>query len=339
MEVVEETLFGEKILLKKEIVEFPLSEGKGSLVAVRKEPVQGRIKAQILFLHGFGQNRYSFHLPGHSMTTWFTARGYLTWNLDLRGHGRSFGRSPLPRHIDDYAQDYTEVIAQIAHSAPYPLFALGHSLGGGIIVAGMRRSRPYLRGAILMAGVYGFGGRQPLFRIAGDLLNRTNLLPLTTPLPLSAIGDLLGEFPRVFSLPLMRWSPIQLWYPGNMPEHLIPFRLKKGFDRTTYGVLKHLTRWARDQEMSSWDRRVHYYEEWRRSSTLPLLVLAGNRDYLLPPSDAKKAYSDSPSLDKTFHVFSEREGGAPWGHVDLVQGKRAPQYVWSFIESWLRDHL
>jgi hypothetical protein len=203
----------------------------------------------------------------------------------------------------------------------------------------MKETRRYLRGAVLLAGVYGFGGRQPLFRIAGDLLNRTNLLPLTTPLPISVVGNLLGEIPQFFSSPLMRLSPIQLWYPGSLPEHLIPFRLKKGFDRTTYGVFKHLTRWAKDQEMTSWDYRRHYYEEWRKVSGLPLLVLAGNRDYLLPPSDAKKAYSDSPSLDKTFYVFSEKEGGKPWGHVDLVQGTRAPQYVWPLIEAWLKEHL
>lgn len=91
--------------------------------------------------------------------------------------------------------------------------------------------------------------------------------------------------------------------------------------------------------MLTWDRRRDYREAWRRYSTLPILVLAGNRDYLLPPSDAKPAYTDSPALDKTFKVFSEAEGGSPWGHVDLVQGKRAPLYVWTYLRDWLLDHL
>lgn len=336
--MVQESLRGEPILLHKEIIPLTLPS-VGEIIAVCKRPIQGEPRAQLLFLHGFGQNRYSFHLPGHSMTAWFVSHGYITWNLDLRGHGRSFGRSPMPRNVDDYVSDYLAVLPQIAAYASQPIFVLGHSLGGGIIVAAMKEARRYIRGAILMAGVYGFGGRQPLFRWVGKLLNRHDLLPLDLPLRISLVGDLLSQVPQLFSSPLIKLSPIQLWYPGSFPEPLIPWRLRYGFDRTSYGVLKHLTRWAKDGVMTSWDYRRDYHQEWRRSGALPLLVLAGNRDYLLPPSDAKGAYTDSPSLDKTFKVFSEKEGGEPWGHVDLVQGKRAPLFVWPFIEEWISDHL
>ena len=32
------------------------------------------------------------------------------------------------------------------------------------------------------------------------------------------------------------------------------------------------------------------------------------------------------------------EGGKPWGHIDLILGRRAPTYVWPLVLDWLASH-
>jgi hypothetical protein len=67
----------------------------------------------------------------------------------------------------------------------------------------------------------------------------------------------------------------------------------------------------------------------------PLLIAAGSRDYLLPPSGAKPAFDNSQSRDKTFRVFGPEDGHHHWGHVDLIMGRDAPAYVWPTVADWL----
>ena len=62
----------------------------------------------ILLVHGFGQNRYAWHLPARSFANHLATAGFDVYNLDLRGHGRSrhFGAARC-RGIEDYAASAT----------------------------------------------------------------------------------------------------------------------------------------------------------------------------------------------------------------------------------------
>jgi len=327
---------GEWVEVVKERVPIPTK--RGTLIATRKTPTK-ETRAIFVTVHGFGQNRYSFHLPRYSFTAFCARSGIETWNLDLSGHGLSYPLSSLPSSIDDYIDDLVSTVKWIRKESDLPLFLLGHSLGGGVIVGSVQEIRKEIQGAVLLAGVYQFGGRNPLYKLLGDFLQKVHLLPDSTPIPIFSIGNLLSRIPFLFNLSPLEYSPVQLWYPGNLPREVIPFRLKKGFDRTTLGVLRHLCSISTKKVFLSRDENINYHEEWRTHATFPLLVLAGSKDVLLPPSDAKPAFTESPSRDKTFKVFSEREGGRPYGHVDLIQGIQAPRYVWREIVNWALSRI
>jgi len=68
---------------------------------------------------------------------------------------------------------------------------------------------------------------------------------------------------------------------------------------------------------------------------VPLLVVLGDKDHLLPPQDGRVAYERSGSSDRTLQLMSKWDHDVHWGHLDLVLGKRAPQHVWSLVQAWL----
>ena len=81
----------EKATFVKELV---LSGGKVPLAMVRKRLAEnaGGTTATVLLVHGFGQNRYAWHLPSRSLANHLALSGFDVFNLDLRGHGPHGGQ-------------------------------------------------------------------------------------------------------------------------------------------------------------------------------------------------------------------------------------------------------
>jgi poly(3-hydroxyalkanoate) synthetase len=62
------------------------------------------------------------------------------------------------------------------------------------------------------------------------------------------------------------------------------------------------------------------------------LVIAGQHDDLAPPASVKPAYDRSRSNDRSYREL-------PFGHVDLLIGRDAPQLTWPLVETWLKKRL
>src|SRR5206468_2476156 len=71
---------------KKEVFEV---RGPERLAVVRKRRAEGATLAPVLLVHGFGQNRYAWHMPERSFANYLADCGFDVFNVDLRGHGRS----------------------------------------------------------------------------------------------------------------------------------------------------------------------------------------------------------------------------------------------------------
>ena len=144
---------GERATFRKEIAVAP---GPVPLAMVRKRAVgpSGGSLGPVLLVHGFGQNRYAWHLPSRSPVNHLAQAGFDVWNLDLRGHGRSrhLGAG-MARGVADYIrEDIPIAIEEIQrHAGKKPVFLVGHSLGGLVCYA----AAPHLNGAI--AGVASIG--------------------------------------------------------------------------------------------------------------------------------------------------------------------------------------
>ncbi|HEX2252460.1 MAG TPA: alpha/beta hydrolase [Thermoanaerobaculia bacterium] len=118
-----------------------------------------RARGRVLIVHGYAEH----HGRYDPLVAALLAAGFEPHQFDLRGHGRSHGE---PRgHVDgfeQYRRDLAGVLAAVEARAPAaarPLFVLGHSLGGLIVldhalhratavgpapVAGLVLSSPYL---------------------------------------------------------------------------------------------------------------------------------------------------------------------------------------------------
>ena len=144
---------GERGSFRKEIV---VAAGPVPLAMVRKRwagKPNGTL-APVLLIHGFGQNRYAWHLPSRSLANHLARAGFDVFNLDLRGHGRSRHLGARrSRGIDDYVdEDLPIAIEEVhRHVGQRPVFLVGHSLGGLVSYA----AAPALDGAV--AGIVTLG--------------------------------------------------------------------------------------------------------------------------------------------------------------------------------------
>lgn len=105
-------------------------------------------KAVLVVTHGHGEYATKYTHVAEA----FTAAGYAFLGYDLRGHGRSGGpRGHVPRHAA-YVSDLQRVVEAAGRRFPsLPVFVLGHSLGGQIVLAYLVERQPRVRGAILSA--------------------------------------------------------------------------------------------------------------------------------------------------------------------------------------------
>src|SRR5262245_23421130 len=167
----------------------------------------GGTLAPVLLVHGFGQNRYAWHLPARSLANHLARAGFDVFNLDLRGHGRSrhFG-ARAPRHVDDYiTEDLPYAVEEVlAQSGKRPTFIVGHSLGGLVSYA----AAPSLAGGV--AGIASIGspyhfarGSLSLQAIAlfFDGLRRVGVPQIGLPLPLYPVGAVMRAFRRIADSP------------------------------------------------------------------------------------------------------------------------------------------
>jgi lysophospholipase len=85
----------------------------------------------IAVMHGYGEHssRYD-HVAGAMVRA-----GYGVVAIDARGHGRSTGKRAHVESFDDYVRDFDAMLAFADEKWPeLPVFGLGHSLGGLIVL-------------------------------------------------------------------------------------------------------------------------------------------------------------------------------------------------------------
>jgi alpha-beta hydrolase superfamily lysophospholipase len=313
------------------VKEVVVTRGHVPLAMIRKRLARngGGTKGVVLLVHGFGQNRYAWHLPSRSFANYLAKVGFDVFNLDLRGHGRSrhFG-SRRSTSVSDYVEeDLPNAVEEIqAIAGTRPIFLVGHSLGGLVSYA----AAPGLDGAI--GGVASFGspyhfgrGSTSLTAIATfvRLVNVLRLKP--NPLvPLKPVGLTMMAFRQIAESPLYP-VPWRGWHKGSMEPQVLQEHLRMAFDRAGLAELAELFDWAAQKRFGGRERD---YGERFEKLDLPLLVVSGTHDDLAPPEGVQPAYAQSRSSDKTYRAL-------PLGHIDLLVGREAPKTAWPMLGSWI----
>jgi uncharacterized protein len=91
-----------------------------------------KIKATIIQVHGNAHNMSSHF----TLMFWFLEQGYEVIAFDYRGYGKSTGSPSRVGVVDDTVA----IINMTCQSSPKPVFAIGQSLGGAVLVPALEKS-------------------------------------------------------------------------------------------------------------------------------------------------------------------------------------------------------
>jgi pimeloyl-ACP methyl ester carboxylesterase len=332
-EIVEQAIEGSaRGRFVKEVI--AAREGRHSIAMVRKRLEGPReTRGALLLIHGFGQNRYTWHTSRRSFVNYLASDGWDVFNVDLRGRGRS--RQYGAREdalIDDYIrEDVPACVRSVLRLSGHErAFLIGHSMGGLISYAvSGSAGRDVVAGVVSIGSPYRFGRGSLFLRIAAPLFygaRLTGAFDGNPPVPIRLIGGHLRRHRRIWDnryIPL----PLRPWAPGSMEPELLDENLAAAFEHTRMAVALGIVGIGRESSLKSHDGLIDYGTAFELSEK-PLLVIAGTYDALAPPESVSPAVELSRSPDKTYREF-------PMGHIDLVLGRDAPFTVWPLVRNWL----
>lgn len=331
------------------VKDLVLARGKMPIAMVRKraaivppegfsqrEPPEryaGPTRAPVLMIHGYGQNRYAFHLPGRSMVNHLARAGFDVYNVDLRGRGRSGHLGARrPRSVLDFVrEDVPAALEEIAKlSGPAPVFLVGHSLGGVVsyCVAVDQPSR--VAGVVSIGSPYHFTlGSRWLAWAAHTFLAFDRRLGLPdVVVPARAYGSFVRSA-RLLVESRLYPVPFRGYRPGALEPEVLAQHMALAMDRGSIGTMRAMFSWALEaRRRKAGDDGLFGYGARFEALDLPLLVIAGRHDDLAPPASVKPAFDLSRSSDKKYREL-------PFGHIDLLVGRDAPQLTWAVVESWI----
>jgi alpha-beta hydrolase superfamily lysophospholipase len=130
-----------------------------------------QVRGILAIVHGLG---------GHSGTylniaKYLTQNHFAVYGIDLRGNGKSPGQRAYINSWNDYRSDVGSFVEYIASSnVGTPLFLLGHSLGGLIVLDYVMRyeQKPTLKGLIAFTPALGESAVSPIKIFIGRILSQ-----------------------------------------------------------------------------------------------------------------------------------------------------------------------
>ena len=118
-----------------------LRSSDGTRLFAREWEAQGSVRGTIVLVPGLGEQTGRYLHVGD----FFQAAGFNVVAIDVRGQGRSGG---TPAYVDHYDQYLEDVRAGIGLVKVFPLFVLGHSFGGQLVLSLAARNEPNISGYI-----------------------------------------------------------------------------------------------------------------------------------------------------------------------------------------------
>jgi acylglycerol lipase len=132
-------------------------------------PIHSRPRAVLVNLHGLGD--HSGLYP--NLASYFPVRGMALYAFDMRGNGRSPGQRAYLRSWQEYRDDLHGFVARVREwEGDLPLFLLGNSLGGLVVLDYALEHPAGLAGVIAAAPPLGQIGVPPLLMTLGRVMSR-----------------------------------------------------------------------------------------------------------------------------------------------------------------------
>ncbi len=265
-------------------------------------PVKGDTpKAVVMIIHGTALHSGVYHELGENLAQ----QGYLVHGVDLQGWGQSesLGARGYIESYDDYSRDLMSLVNRHRMAYPdVPVFAIGESLGGAVAVYAYLKYNVGFDGIITSA--IGYKPNPELIGIrAPELVNKLN----------QTMGEMWGNlFPS--------WPMINadigiraVIENDNLQDQLLndPY--------VTHS-------WLPASYISALVDASDYIDENLERFDIPVLLLHGNDDTLVPLASSKEIYNRVKTSNKTLKVYQSP-------HAVLLEGDK--DYAFEDISLWL----
>lgn len=227
----------------------------------------GAVRAHVVYVHGLGEHRRARpYLPFFGK---LAANGYAVLAFDLRGHGASEGPRLYARHFAVLEQDVARAVDVAADDAQgRPVFVIGGSLGGLLAIASSLTPHESLAGVVAAAPALDATGASPLMK---------RLLPL-----LALVAPRVRFDPGLDVLGIARDAEALAAY---LADPLMQIgRITPALAAATLAGIERVMRHADDV-------------------TLPLLLLHGLADRVVPADGTIALHALAGSRDKTLKTY------------------------------------
>jgi alpha-beta hydrolase superfamily lysophospholipase len=220
--------------------------------------------AVVAIMHGYAEHcrRYD------ELASYLVHKGHAVCLLDARGHGRSQGQRGHIRHFDEYVDDFALFIQRVlAQHRGRPLYVLGHSNGGLVVL------RAILRG---LEGVHGLVLTGPLL----GLRAQRRSVP-------DGVARLLSR--------VLPWLPLPSGLRAEDLTHDPALQAAHRQDRWVHGFATPRWYWSMTLAAREALAEAHRLE-------LPLLCVQGELDPIVDPALVAEFYARAGSADKQLIV-------------------------------------
>jgi alpha-beta hydrolase superfamily lysophospholipase len=228
------------------------------------QPLNVRPRAVLVNLHGLGD--HSSLYP--SIAGYFPARGIAVYAYDMRGNGRSPGQRAYVGHWEEYRGDLHAFVAKVrALEGMLPIFLLGNSLGGLVVLEYALHNPDHLAGVIAAAPALGKVGVPSYLMALGRVMSRIwPRFSLEVGMDLSGLARDPAVVHTVLADPLFH---------------------RRGTARLSTEVTAAIERvHARAGELS-----------------VPLLILHGSADRMVPPDGSREFFSKVRAADRELREY------------------------------------
>jgi alpha-beta hydrolase superfamily lysophospholipase len=245
-------------------------------------PDHRRKKAVLINLHGLGD--HSGLYP--TLASHFPAHGIALYAYDMRGNGRSPGQRAYLRGWHEYRGDLHAFLERVRKwEGDLPLFILGNSLGGLVVLDYALHYPAGLSGVIAAAAPLGEVGVPPLLMTLGRIMSRIwPRFSLEVAMDLSGLARDPAVVDTVLADPLFH---------------------RRGTARLS-------------TEVTAAIRRVQARAE---TLSVPLLMLHGSADRMVPPEGSRRFFSHVHHTERELREYPGGYHGlfADVGHEEVLK--------------------
>lgn len=253
-------------------------------------------KAVAIVVHGYGEHMGRYRHIGAALAE----RGYAVYGVDHRGHGESGGARCNVERFSYFIDDLQQVVERAKADRPgLAAFMIAHSMGGLIAVNYAIKHQEQLRGMVLSAP--GLGGRDNmpplLLKMAGVVARIAPGLQVTS--LSTGAGSGLSRDPQIQEL----FDADPLCYHGKVKARMGNEMLKA------------------------------VAAAWSGVPTLrlPLLILHGTDDPIVPLANSQRLYEAVSSQDKRLRLW---DGGRHENFNELYKNEAIAEML-----AWLDEHV